>query len=41
MTGDNSAAVDFVFAFALFSFKVMYPCQIPAAGHRGSVLGAA
>ena len=41
MSGDNSAVVDFVFAYAIFLYKLMHPHQIPAVNHHGAALGAA
>lgn len=41
MTGDCSAVVEFLFAFALFSIKTVHPSQTSAAGHCGTALGTA
>lgn len=41
VSGDNSAAVDFVFAYAIFLYKLVHLIQIPAVNHHGYILGAA
>lgn len=41
MTGDNSAVVDLVFAYAIFLYKSVHPRQISVVNHRGVTLGAA
>lgn len=41
VTKDTSATADFVFALALYLFKLVHLCQISAASHRGVTLGAA
>ena len=40
VSGDNSAAVDFVFAYAIFLYKLVHLIQIPAVNHHGNILGA-
>ena len=41
VSGDNSAAVDFAFAYAIFLYKLVHLIQIPAVNHHGDILGAA